>query len=63
MTILNRFGHCISYSKYKELETELATTIQSRQTRSPKGAKQDLVMGNAFDNYDELVHTVSGLGS
>lgn len=63
MTVLNRLGHCISYSKYEELETELATTIQSRQKCSPKGAKRGPVMGNAFDNYDELVHTLSGLDS
>lgn len=38
MTVLNRFGHCISYSKYEELETDLAVAIQNRQTSSPKGA-------------------------
>lgn len=63
MTVLNRFGHCISYSKYEELETELATTIQSRQMVSPSGAKCGPVMGNAFDNYDEMVHTLSGFES
>lgn len=63
MTVLNRLGHCISYSKYEELETELASTIQIRKTCSPKGAKHGPVMGNAFDNYDELVHTLSGLDS
>ena len=63
MTVLNRLGHCISYSKYEELETELATAIQSRQTSSPRGAKHGPVMGNAFDNYDELVHTLSGFES
>lgn len=63
MTVLNRLGHCISYSKYEELETELATAIQSRQTSSPRGAKRGPVMGNAFDNYDELVHTLSGFES
>lgn len=63
MTVLNRLGHCISYSKYEELETELAVAIQSRHASSPKGAKCGPVMGTAFDNYDERVHTLSGFES
>jgi len=63
ITVLNRFGYCISYSKHEELETELATVIQNRQKSSPKGAKRGVTMGNAYDNYDELVHTLSGLDS
>ena len=63
MIVLKRLGHCISYSKYEELETELATYIENRQLCSPKGAKRGPVMGNAFDNYDELVHTLSGYES
>ena len=63
MAVLNRLGYCISYSKHEELETELATAIQNRQKSSPKGAKRGVTMGNAYDNYDELVHTLSGLDS
>lgn len=63
MTVLNRLGHCISYSTFEELDTELATTILSRQVSSPSGAMRGPVMGNAFDNYDELVQTLSGFDS
>ena len=63
MTVLNRLGHCISYSMYEELETELAMAIRSRETCSPVGAKRGIVMGNAFDNYDEIVFSLSGLES
>ena len=60
MSVLNRFGHCISYSKEKELETELATAIQNQQKSCPKGDKYGPVMGNTFDNYDEMVQTLCG---
>ena len=63
MSVLNRFGHCISYSKEEELETELATAIQNQQKSCPKGAKYGPVMGNAFDNYDEMVQTLSGFNT
>lgn len=63
MTVLNRLGHCVSYSMYEELQTELAVAIQNRELCSPKGAKRGAVMGNAFDNYDEIVHTLSGVDS
>ena len=63
MTVLNRFGHCISYTKEEELVTELATAIQNREKSCPKGAKYGPVMGNAFDNYDEMVQTLSGFNT
>ena len=60
LTVLNKFGYGISYSKEEELETELASAIIEKDKCAPDGTAHSLVMGNAWDNYDELTHTLSG---
>lgn len=63
MTVLNHLGHCISYTKDGELETELPSAIQNCKKICPEGAKYGPVMGNAYDNFDEMVQTLSGLNT
>lgn len=58
--VLNRFGHCINYNSIEELETESAEQLRERQLASPDGTIVDQPMGVAFDNFDELTHTLSG---
>ena len=60
LTLLNRFGHTLNYHCIEELETSLASTIINRKESCPDGAKKNLIMGVAFDNYDELCNTLSG---
>ena len=60
LTVLNKFGYGISYSKEEELETELASAIIEKDKCAPDGTAHGLVMGNAWDNNNELTHTLSG---
>ena len=60
LTVLNKFGYGISYSKEEELETELASAFIEKGNCAPDGRVHGLVMGNAWDNYDELTRTLSG---
>ena len=41
ITILNRFGHCISYDEVKRLETEIAFTCSSAERNTPAGLLVD----------------------
>lgn len=58
--MLNRLGHCISYSTVEELETELAYGCAANTQILP----YDFITKNpthiAFDNYDKFVETSSG---
>lgn len=61
--ILNRLGHCVSYSVVEALETEIAYGCAASTEMLPHG----LVPGNsslrthvAFDNFDKFVETSSG---
>lgn len=61
--ILNRLGHCVSYSVVEELETEIAYGCAASSEILPHG----MVSGNpslrthvAFDNFDKFVETSSG---
>lgn len=61
--LLNRLGHCVSYSVVEELETEIAYGCAANTKMLPHG----LVPGNpslrthvAFDNFDKFVETSSG---
>ena len=60
LTLLNKFGYTVSYTKEEEFETELASSILSRGKECPDGVKVGATMGTAFDNYDELTNTLSG---
>lgn len=61
--ILNRLGHCVSYTVVEELETELAYGCAVETNILPNGliAKNpNLRTHVAFDNYDKYVETSSG---
>ena len=61
VTLLNHFGHCISYHGIEELETEATFTISNI---CPFGMvlNPDLHNGVAFDNFDRYVETRTGKG-
>lgn len=58
--ILNRMGHCISYSAVEELETELAYGNASNSQILPYNFSTTSSTHVAFDNYDKFVETSSG---
>ena len=60
--MLNRYGHCVSYTTTEELETELTFTVTSASKISPPGLVPDssLTVGIAYDNFDRFVKTLSG---
>lgn len=60
--IINRYGHCISYSAVEELETEATFTSTLRTGLCPEAINktQDLSAGVAYDNYDRFVETTTG---
>lgn len=60
--IINRYGHCISYSAVEELETEATFTSTLRTGLCPEAINktQDLSAGVAYDNYDSFVETKAG---
>ena len=65
LNILNRLGHCISYTTAEEIETELALNIAKRNSATPDGLLKiaNLSTGLAFDNYDEVTETLDGSNS
>lgn len=61
--ILNRMGHCVSYSVVEELESELAYGCAANTEILPYGLvpKNPILRTHvAFDNYDKFVETSSG---
>lgn len=61
--ILNRMGHCCSYSTIEEIETELAYKCAAEQRLLPfglKDKKSQLCTHVAFDNFDRYVETSTG---
>ena len=52
--MLNRYGHCVSYTTTEELETELTFTITSTSKILPPDLVPDssLTVGIAYDNFD-----------
>lgn len=61
--ILNRLGHCVSYTMVEELETELAYGSSAHEHILPYGLvneNSDLRTHVAFDNFDKFVETSSG---
>lgn len=62
INILNRYGHCCSYTVLEELETE-ATFTSSKQTDiCPEDVHRssNLKTGVAFNNFDRFVDTPTG---
>ena len=67
LTLMNRLGHCESYTFSLELETGIANAIEQSSTlltnqiiRRPIGPS---VFHSEFDNFDEYVNDLSGKGS
>lgn len=62
LTILNKYGQCVSYSVAEELETELAYSSYEENNVMPAGItrQNDLCTHVAFDNYDRFVDTING---
>lgn len=60
--ILNRLGHCVSYTVVEGLETELAYGGAAETKILPHGliANSDLRTHVAFDNFDKYVETSTG---
>lgn len=62
LRLLHSYGHCISYSKVLELETEATYTISETEKVCPAGMvlQPSLNSGFAFDNFDRYVETCDG---
>ena len=60
--ILNRTGHCISYSETKGLETEFAYSVAGDEHDAPDGIRLDPNVSTAcvWDNNDANVETLDG---
>ena len=60
--ILNRTGHCISYSETKGLETEFAYSVHHDERDAPDGIRLDPNLATAcvWDNNDANVETLDG---
>ena len=61
MEILNRMGHCVSYSTVEELETELTfeANKNSKQTTFRMKTTSEFNTGRASNNFDRFVETKS----
>lgn len=62
LTILNRYGHTISYNTAEEIETEMTYSHTAKDSIIPPGIQP---MGGlhthvAFDNFDRFVDTCGG---
>lgn len=65
LTILNRFGHSVSYSCLLELETAMYNSIIDRQGIMPPCAQVEgsKMIHLCWDNFDLLEETPSGAGT
>ena len=63
--VLNRMGHCASYSTVEELETELTFEANKNSKQTPFGMKTTPEINTAItlDNFDRFVETKSGKGT
>ncbi|XP_011858812.1 PREDICTED: uncharacterized protein LOC105556339, partial [Vollenhovia emeryi] len=62
VNIINRFGHCCSYTTTEELETEATYAASSRSQICPDDIvpKPNLHTGLAYNNFDRFVDTLTG---
>lgn len=60
--IINKYGHCCSYSTIEELETEATFASCSKSVICPEDVYlwPNYCTGVAFDNYDRYVETCNG---
>ena len=66
VTLLNQFGHGISYSVLREAETAMAERQTQRQEAGsllPSNAQRNVFATFGFDNSDLLEETLSGKGT
>lgn len=63
--MMNRLGHCVSYSFTEELETELTYSSMKQNYLTPNGLEKVPYLGTsvAWDNYDAFVETIDGKGT
>lgn len=64
-SMLNRFGHCMSYHSSLELETALASQVIITQSPVPSNisVEQNAVSHVCWDNFDINEETPSGSGT
>ncbi|CAG9760201.1 unnamed protein product [Ceutorhynchus assimilis] len=62
ITILNRYGHCSSYTTLQELETDATFSSSNQLDICPEDIIRapNLCTGLAFDNFHRFVDTASG---
>ncbi|XP_030837116.1 uncharacterized protein LOC105437992 [Strongylocentrotus purpuratus] len=62
LQVLNRLGHCISYSEIKGIESEFAYSVADDQHDVPDGIalQPNLATASVWDNNDANVETLDG---
>lgn len=62
VNIINRYGHCCSYTSLEGIETEATFSSSLRSDVCPEGIvrSRNLCTGVAFNNFDRFVDTTSG---
>lgn len=60
INLLNRLGHCVSYTVTEEIETELAYACSSENRILPFDLSPNVYTHVAFDNFDLYVETSTG---
>ena len=62
LSVVNRYGQCISYTTAEGIETELTFNASEPSQMLPDGMhrRSDLTTGVAFDNFDLFVESLSG---
>ena len=65
VTMLNRFGHCCSYSQVLDLENAMVSQVQSRDSVLPYNIsiEHNIVANFCWDNFDLTEETPSGSGT
>ena len=65
VTLVNRFGHCVSYSKLLEILTGIQISIQDHNSPIPPGIKMtgNEIIHFCWDNFDLNEETPSGAGT
>lgn len=64
-TLLNRLGHCCSYSQLLDLENAMAIQTKCRDSFLPYNISVDYnkILHTCFDNFDLIEETPSGAGT
>lgn len=62
INILNKYGHCCSYTVLEEIETEATFASSNRNDICPEGILRSnkLYTGLVYNNFDRFVDTTSG---